>query len=218
MSITFTSSDYTDPNYIGAKFRRKRFEFFEEKIKNLPRPIKILDIGGKVIFWKNVNYHDNKDFDITVLNLDVSEEGCSNIHIVSGNACDLNDYKDNEFDLAHSNSVIEHLFNKENQIKMANEVMRVSRKYFVQTPNLYFPIEPHFKFPLFQFLPNDMKVFLQTQTKLIKGETCTKAYAEYIIKEIQLLSEGDMRALFPNAKIYKEKFMGLTKSFIAHNF
>ncbi|MES2730379.1 MAG: class I SAM-dependent methyltransferase [Bacteroidota bacterium] len=218
MSITFTSSDYTDPNYIGTKFRKKRFEFFEEKIKNLTRPIKILDIGGAAEYWEAENYQNNPDYDITVINLIVREEGFSNIKVIEGDACNLSHYADNEFDLAHSNSVIEHLFSRENQVKMAKEVVRVGRKYFVQSPNLYFPIEPHFKFPLFQFLPDDLKVFLQTKTKLIQGKTCSKEYAENVIKEIVLLSEGDMKDLFPNAKIYKEKFMGLTKSFIAHNF
>lgn len=44
------ANDYADPNYLGSKFRAKRFLFFQEKIRSLPKPIRILDIGGTVAF------------------------------------------------------------------------------------------------------------------------------------------------------------------------
>ena len=46
------------------------------------------------------------------------------------------------YDVVHSNSVIEHLYNFENQKKMASEIMRVGKKYIVQTPNKYFFSNP----------------------------------------------------------------------------
>ena len=61
-------------------------------------------------------------------------------------------FGDGEFDVAFSNSVIEHV-PPELQAKFASEVGRVADRYFVQTPNRYFPIEPHYQLPLFQFLP-----------------------------------------------------------------
>ena len=48
------------------------------------------------------------------------------------------------YDIVHSNSVIEHLYNFENQKKMASEIIRVGQKYIVQTPNKYFFLEPHY--------------------------------------------------------------------------
>ncbi len=61
-------------------------------------------------------------------------------------------FGDREFDIAFSNSVIEHV-PPELQAAFAAEVSRVADRYFVQTPNRYFPIEPHYQLPLFQFLP-----------------------------------------------------------------
>jgi hypothetical protein len=36
-----------------------------------------------------------------------------------------------------------------------------------------------------------------------------------LIAEIDLLTEAEMRALFPDAQIIKERFLGFTKSLIA---
>ena len=67
-----------------------------------------------------------------------------------GDATDLSPFKDKSFDIVHSNSVIEHLYNFENQKKMASEIMRVGQKHIVQTPNKYFFLEPHLSyFPFF---------------------------------------------------------------------
>ena len=221
MEIPFYSKadDYSNKKYIGSQFRKKRFQFFESKVEKLPKPISILDLGGTEAFWENENYHKNRMVDITILNLRMEGEGKhQNISFLQGDACDLSQFRDNEFDVVFSNSLIEHLFSWENQQKMASEVTRVGKYYFIQTPNRHFPVEPHFKFPFFQYLPDRMKIFLQTKTALINGVKYDNAYAEEVIREIRLLSKEEFQSLFPNSRLYVERFMGMEKSFIAHNF
>jgi predicted SAM-dependent methyltransferase len=215
--ISLTANDYSNPNYIGSIFRKKRFRFFEEKIANLKKPISILDIGGTVRFWVDENYHQ-KDIDITIVNLRTEISAYPNIKVIKGNACDLSSFADKSVDVVFSNSLIEHLYTKENQFKMANEAMRVGKYFFIQTPNRDFPIEPHFKFPFFQFLPESLQIFLQTKTGLINGQRYDRSYAEEIVKEIKLLTEREMKAFFPKSKLYVERFLGLPKSFVAYNF
>jgi SAM-dependent methyltransferase len=217
MTMLYKANDYSNEAYIGSQFRRRRFQFFTQKLKNLKKPVKLLDIGGTVDFWLNQNFQTLGEIAITIVNLRVEGPGHPAIKVIEGDACDLHQFRDNEFDVVFSNSLIEHLFTLDNQRKMAKEAMRVAKHYFIQTPNKYFPIEPHFKFPLFQFLPDEMKLFLQTKTSIINGVRYEKEYAEAIIKEIRLLSRAELSNLFPNSNLYIERFLGFSKSFIVHN-
>lgn len=218
MKIVNNIVNYNKSESIGNKLRQRRFNFFLYQIKHLKKPIRILDIGGTESFWVNRGFANNKDYEITLINLRIEDVKSSNIASEIGDATDLSKYNDKEFDVVFSNSVIEHLYTKENQKKMANEVMRLGKNYFIQTPNRFFPIEPHFLFPMFQFLPRKLKIFLLTKTKIVRGKKYELDYAENRINEIKLLDKSELMKLFTPAKIYKEKFFGLNKSFIAYKF
>lgn len=212
----FDSSD--NPQSWGNRFRNKRFEFLREKLDALPKPVRILDIGGLESFWTNRGYGDNPDYQITVLNLDKLPTSRSNFSSLAGNATKLKGISDEEFDVAFSNSVIEHLYTIENQKLMAAEVQRVGKYHFVQTPNKYFPIEPHYILPFFDFLPASMKYKILTKTKLSRLKTWSARDARQYVDEIRLIPYKEFKSLFPDSKMYKEMFMGMIKSFTAHNF
>ena len=55
-------------------------------------------------------------------------------------------FPDGSFPVVFSNSVIEHV-PKALQPAFAREIRRVGNRYFVQTPNRFFPIEPHYQMP-----------------------------------------------------------------------
>ena len=121
-------------------------------------------------------------------------------------------FKDQRVDVVFSNSTIEHLGNFTQQSCFAQEVMRVGRRYFVQTPNRYFPIEPHTLIPFFQFLPGGLQKFLSLRFPMgnyAKGGILRDALA--------LLSRKEVRRLFPESKMYCEKIFGLTKSFCVYS-
>jgi SAM-dependent methyltransferase len=116
-------------------------------------------------------------------------------------------FEDDEFPVVFSNSVIEHV-PRDLQVNFANEIRRVGRRYFVQTPNRYFPIEPHYQAPLVQFLPRRWRLWLNQHVTLgwrTKGEW----------EEIELLSAKELSRLFPDAEIHRERLFGLTKSLMA---
>lgn len=209
-----------NPESIGNKFRHRRFIVFESLIKKnfcLGSPLKILDVGGTAYFWIDKELLENYQVEITLLNLEASETSHSKLKSVEGDATDLSEYPDGSFDLVFSNSVIEHLYTFENQQKMARECMRVGKSYFIQTPNKHFPVEAHYALPFVQYFPNKFVFIILTKTKLSRLHLWREEKAQQYLNEIRLLSLGEMKMLFPNSTIYKEKFLGMTKSFVAHN-
>ena len=212
--------DPRNSNSFNQSFRAKRFENFITFINSLKLSdkINILDIGGTQSYWDNMGLPNELNVHITLLNLNLEKVSADRFSSVIGDATDLKEIKNNTFDVIFSNSVIEHLFTWENQKKMADEILRVGKFYYIQTPNLYFPIEPHWFFPFFQFLPNFFKVFLTNYFTLghhPKSNDFKKAKIR--VDEVKLLSEKEMKKLFPNCKIYREYFFGLVKSITSHS-
>lgn len=212
------SSD--NPKSLGNKFRKQRFQYFEDLFHSNFKgkfPVRILDIGGMVHFWKDQSLLKSGKIEIILLNLSREDVQIKGLSSMAGDATDLSQFKDGNFDLVFSNSVIEHLYTWENQQKMAREAIRVGKKYFIQTPNRHFFLEAHYALPFAQYLPKKLTYFLLTKTRLSRGSKWDQKDAQQYLDEIRLLTLGEMKSLFPGAKIYKEKFFGLDKSFSAHN-
>ena len=101
---------------------------------------------------------------------------------------------------------------------MAAEIRRVAKRYFVQTPNRYFPLEPHFLTPGFQYLPLGARAWLVSHFSLgWYPRIADRAQARREVEQIVLLSERQVRTLFPDAEIYRERLLGVTKSFVAYS-
>lgn len=213
--------DNQQSDSLSTNLRRKRVALFLSLLASIPRPLKILDVGGVEMFWENVGFFGELkgDIEITLINrgqLQVTHH--QNVKSLIGDARNMAQFEDNQFDVVFSNSVIEHVGDFNDQLKMANEIKRVGQRYFLQTPNLYFPIEPHFLVPLFQFFPLWLKVWLISHFDLGWYKKATdKQKAIEIANSVKLLSKQDVTKLFPGANMVEEKFLGLTKSFIVYD-
>jgi hypothetical protein len=189
---------------------------FETMVRTGPFPVRIVDIGGTVSFWELMGWTGRQDVQIHVVNLEGQPCAYPNMTVAVGDACNLSGIADQSFDIAFSNSVIEHVGGMVEKRRMAAEVRRVAKRYWVQTPNFWFPIEPHFLFPGWQWLPEGLRVsILQRRNVGWNARTPEYEKALEVVRHAQLLSRRDMRELFPEAKLVAERFCGLVKSWTA---
>lgn len=208
-------ADNRDPNSLASRMRSNRNQKFRAAIQHLPRPLSILDVGGTPAVWETIGFADQPDVRITLMNVELQETSYWNIVSIRGDARNMRTFHDGQFDVVYSNSVIEHVGEIEDMRRMAHEIKRVGIRYYVQTPYLFFPIEPHFVFPLFQFLPISWRVYLLRHFNLGWVDRADRTHPEDDVRSIKLLSKTQFRSLFPDAVITTEKFMGLPKSLLA---
>jgi len=91
-----------------------------------------------------------------------------------------------------------------------------SPHYYVQTPNIWFPMEPHFRTLFFQLYPETVRAWmLMRKRRGFRGPHATLDEAMRDLQTVNLLSGRQMVELFPEARIDRETVFGLTKSITA---
>jgi hypothetical protein len=118
-------------------------------------------------------------------------------------------FPDNAFTIAYSNAVIEHVGTRDDQRRFLAELIRVSSRGYLTTPNRHFPIELHTRIPLLHLLL-PQKHFDRFLTKIGKS-WATGSY-------MTLLSEQELRALFHEVgmmdyTLIKNRFFGWPMTF-----
>jgi ubiquinone/menaquinone biosynthesis C-methylase UbiE len=211
--------DVEDKKSLSTKFRKKRFSLFLSLIEKMEKPLKILDVGGTQVFWERMNFVDVDDIEVVLFNLSREKIRYKNFSSLVGDAQNMIMFSDNEFDIVFSNSVLQYvgIDGYLDQCSMATEIQRVGKRYFVQSPNRNFPIEPHFQIPFFQFFPKNLQVFLISHFNLgFREKMRDRQKAIRTVNSIRMIKKEELHKLFPNSTIYEEKVFGITKSFIAY--
>jgi hypothetical protein len=153
---------------------------------------------------------------VTTVNLQSLESSNPNIVVVQGDACDLPaEITSDRYDLVYSNSLLEHVGGHVQRQKLVDNVHRLADRHWIQTPYRYFPIEPHWVFPGFQWLPYEMRVRVSMKWNRGHIRTYTRPDAEELVNEIDLVGIAQMRRYFPSSTIWYERFAGLIKSLVA---
>jgi SAM-dependent methyltransferase len=212
-------ADNTSEHSVATRLRRQRFQILLDMIESTPGSPSILDIGGRPQYWdmmlKDITL--TKELHITLLNVETHTVARPNFTALVGDGRAMPQFGNHQFDIVFSNSTIEHVGDFDDQRRMANEVQRVGRRYYIQTPNRYFPIEPHFVFPGFQFLPFSWRTWLVQHFKLgWYPQIPDRTEAAELVKSIRLLNRNEVAQLFPDAAIFEERIYGLIKSFVAY--
>lgn len=205
-----------------SRFRTRRFRLVREMIERICQTggsCRILDLGGDFAYWRPfLPSLANMPIEIVLANLQPpdAQPDDSRFSAIVANACDLRDIPDASFDLVHSNSVIEHVGRWNEMSAMAREIRRVAASYYVQTPNVWFPIEPHYRKIGFQWLPDQFRAALHLRTKIgFYPRAADYSEAMRFAQDAVLLSVYQLQILFPGAEIVRERIGPLTKSLIA---
>ncbi|HEX2018381.1 MAG TPA: SAM-dependent methyltransferase [Aurantimonas sp.] len=209
-----------DPKSIERRFRARRFAHIRALIDDALQvrdQVDILDLGGTEQYWQiAADYLDQHRgrLSITLVNNEPTPPPVDPLFAsVEGDACDAGLFDGRRFDVVHSNSVIEHVGEWPRMQAFANNVVRLSERYFVQTPNYWFPLEPHFRVVGFQWLPLPVRAALMRRFNLgffPRARTPEEAWNN--VRDIRLLDRRMMATLFPQAELRIEKVAGLPKS------
>lgn len=207
------------PDSFVNRMRKRRFSYLKSKIDDIIREkghAIILDIGGEYAYWKNLGWQ-TEHCTIHLLNLPGKnqQKDIQGFCFISGNAINL-PYHPGEVDLIFSNSVIEHVGSLENQQKFALEVKRVCKRYIIQTPSFWFPLEPHSLIPFFQFIPHALRSWLIMWFNInYFPKAASYSEAMVVSKSTLMFTKLGFKKLFPEAEIYVEKLFGIPKSYTA---
>jgi hypothetical protein len=119
-------------------------------------------------------------------------------------------FPDRHFDVAVSWAVVEHVGDRERQRRFVAEMTRVSRRFFLTTPNRWFPLELHTFLPVLHWLPQPAhQRALRALGKDFWASTAN----------LNLLSADELRALFPadvEVAIARHRTLGWTSNLLAH--
>ena len=206
--------------------RLKRAEWLRAKI-SLRQDAHILDLGGgdgghfHTVFPEHRNVVV-ADLDDGALERARARFGYQTVRLVPGSPLP---FPDKAFDFVFCSSVIEHVTGDKDDVwqlsqsefstradacqsEFAQEIRRVGKSYFVQTPNKYFIVESH------SWLPGFI-VLLPRRALIFTLQVTNRFWPKGTRPDWRLFDVDRMRAFFPDAHIEEERSFGLVKSLMA---
>jgi SAM-dependent methyltransferase len=118
-------------------------------------------------------------------------------------------FSTNQFDIVFSNAVLEHTGCRSSQAAFLKEVCRVGKRFFITTPNRWFPIEHHTGLPLLHFLPCSVY-------RAILARTSYRYWADEA--HLNMLSGYALRLMLPpgvKGQVETVRLFGLSSNLIA---
>jgi hypothetical protein len=184
------------------------------------RPLRVIDVGGSFFFWQTVP--NRAKCKITLLNLEqathmevtVSDMERGLYEPVIGDARDLSRWQDAHFDLVICNSVLEHVGLWTDMCKAAKELRRVGVSGWIQVPAFGFPLDQHTLVPCAHWFSDTIGTWLVWNLRRDMRKWGWEA-VRTSMAYIKPLAKGELRKLFPDARIWTEWFTIFPKSHVA---
>jgi hypothetical protein len=190
-------------NRLSQRSRRIKMDLLARYLP-LQGTERVLDIGSQVDSQSRQILERFPDKSrITAANLfpehlDTIRAAYPGIHTVQADARAL-PFGDQSFDLVYSNAVIEHVGTFGDQQRMADEVRRVGRRWFLTTPNKWYPFEFHARMPFVSWLPPPL---MHRVTRLWGYNHLRGRYQPgNDFSDVHLLTARQLRRLFPDSLV-----------------
>lgn len=207
----YALSDPSNPASLSSRARSRRWQQLNRCFPDLAE-MRVLDLGGLPSFWTK----HPRPAAVTTVNLEDADTDEPGVTHVVADACEPGALVSNErFDLVVSNSVLEHVGGYHRRRQLAEVVLKAADRHWVQTPNRYFPIEPHYLAPGWQFLPIPARATILRHWPLAHGRPTDRADALDNVLSTELVSRAELQLLFPQSEIWSERLLGLAKSLVA---
>src|SRR5579864_7294596 len=192
---------------LARYFRRRRFRGFDQFLSGVET---IVDFGGTPEIWLSVGRGN-----VVLLNID-DQQVPARFEAMKGDARKTL-FADHSFDLAFSNSTIEHVGTWEDQKAFARELRRVGKRVYCQTPARGFFFEPHYFTPFVVWFRFFVKRYWFVRYCTYYGLRWkpSREQVRDFQSHLRLLNFAEMKELFPDCTIRRERFLGMTKAYIA---
>jgi len=100
-------------------------------------------------------------------------------------------FKDQQFDIAYSNAVFEHLESDELREFFFSELSRVAKQVYICVPNRWFPLEHHTAIPLIHYIPTLFRYLLRNGEKSFWAEP----------KNLDFISKSKLKGFADGSKV-----------------
>lgn len=204
-------TDHSNPGSIAAKARAQRLGRFLGAFPDIAE-MSVLDLGGTGASWRHLGIAPKR---LVTLNLVVEARDEEGVLGLVGDACSPpKEVVQEQFDLVYSNSLLEHVGGVGRRQQLAEVIHGQADFHWVQTPYRYFPVEPHWVFPGFQWLP--LKARVEIAQRWHSGYM--KSSRDSSIRDVlwtELIDITEMKLLFPESELWMERMAGLVKSLVA---
>ena len=119
-------------------------------------------------------------------------------------------FADGEFDIVFCSAVIEHVGSHDQQLGFLREILRVSKRAFITTPNRWYPVEFHTMTPFLHWLPTRFyrRIYRILGFLFFSDE-----------QNLNLLTRKSLLSLVPDeirrySRIESYRFLGLTSNYL----
>ena len=178
---------------VSFRARKRMFQQFMDTVRPARSDV-ILDVGvtpdtslAEVNYFERLYPYRDRITATSVEDASNLEDHFPGLTFVQTEGVKL-PFADHQFDIAFSAAVIEHVGDADRQREFVSELLRVSRRVFVLTPNRWFPLDFHSMLPVIHWLP-------RSQHQRILRALGREFWSE--TDNLNLLSSAGLRSLFP---------------------